>query len=44
MKINTPILWALEKQEVSIRNFVADSQRPQANKGRTKGKKYVAAT
>jgi hypothetical protein len=39
MKKNAPTLWALEKVEVSMRNFVADPQRLQANKERTKGKK-----
>jgi hypothetical protein len=37
--IHLRALWALEKPEVSIRNFVADPQRPQANKERSKGKK-----
>jgi hypothetical protein len=39
MKKSTPTLWALEKLAVSIRNFVADCQCPQANKEITKGKK-----
>jgi hypothetical protein len=41
MKKNTPILWVLEKLEVSIRTFVADRQLPQANKERTKGRKNI---
>jgi hypothetical protein len=36
---DAPTLWALDKPEMSLRNFIADPQRPQANKERTKGKK-----
>jgi hypothetical protein len=43
MKKNTPTLWVLEKPELSLRNFVADPQRPQTNKERTKGKVNIAA-
>jgi hypothetical protein len=42
MKKNALALWALEKPEVSIRNFVADPQCPQANRERQKGKKIAA--
>jgi hypothetical protein len=36
---DAPTLWALDKPEVSLRNFIADPQRPQANKEGMKGKK-----
>jgi hypothetical protein len=36
---NAPPLWAIDKPEVSLRNFIANPQRPQANKEKMNGKK-----